>query len=83
MVQNFLQPKGSLNTKVDVSGLEQQLAKMFSAPQSETQPDPLRETVNEIVKTKLLNPVEVPKYTTLNDVLSANKGDKLGVFADF
>ena len=83
MAQNFLQPKGSINTKVDVSGLEQQLAKMFSAPQTETQPDPLRETVNEIVKTKLLNPVEVPKYTTLNDVLSANKGDKLGVFADF
>lgn len=46
------------------------------------EPD-LRETVTELVKTQLTNPVDVPQFTTIQDILDAKKGDKLGVFAEY
>ena len=30
-----------------------------------------------------MNNIDVPQYTTINDVLNANKGDRLSTFADF
>lgn len=90
MTNSFIQPKGSLKTQVDTRELQHQLAKMFANQQLQGQAqaqaealDPMRQTVNDLLKNKLLQEIKMPKYTTLNDVLSANKGDKLGVFADF
>lgn len=90
MTQNFIQPKGSLKTQVDISNMMQDWAKNIAQNQLQNQAqaqaeavDPMRQTVNDLLKNKLLESVEMPKYTTLNDVLSANKGDKLGVFAEF
>lgn len=51
--------------------------------QAEPQGDNTRETLNELIKNSLITPVEVPKYTTINDVLNAQKGDKLNAFSDF
>ena len=87
MTQNFIQPKGSLNTQVDVSGLQNQLAQMFAKQQLQGQADnnqdALRQTVNEIVKSKLLNTVETPQYTTIQDIFNAPKGSRLNSFAEF
>ena len=45
--------------------------------------DPLRQSVNDYLKNKLLAEVEMPKYTTIQDVFKAPKNDKLGTFAEF
>ncbi|MBQ1769121.1 MAG: M23 family metallopeptidase [Turicibacter sp.] len=80
---NMLKPKGTLGIQDAnaIKDLQNQLA--MQQIQQEQPTDPLRETVAEIIKTKLLNPVEVPKYTTLSDVLNAEKGKGLKTFADF
>ena len=80
---NMLKPKGTLGIQDAnaIKDLQNQLA--MQQIQQEQLTDPLRETVAEIIKTKLLNPVEVPKYTTLSDVLNAEKGKGLKTFADF
>lgn len=51
--------------------------------QAENNEDATRETLNELVKKSLLNPVEVPRYTTIQDVLNASKGEKLTAFTKF
>lgn len=85
MAQSFIQPKGMLKPQIGIEDLQKQYAQIFAKPQEQEQPqeDALRATVNELVKNNLMNQVEVPKYTTLSDVLGAGKGDKLGAFADF
>jgi hypothetical protein len=45
--------------------------------------DPLRQSVNDLLKSKIMNSIDIPQYTTINDVLNANKGDRLSTFADF
>lgn len=90
MVQNFIQPKGSLKTQVDTSNLQSQLAQMFADKQLQAQAqaqaetvDPLRQSVNDLLKSKIMNSIDVPQYTTIKDVLNANKGDRLSTLADF
>lgn len=85
MAQSFIQPKGMLKPQIGIEDLQKQYAQIFAKPQEQEQPqeDALRATVNELVKNNLVKQVEVPKYTTLNDILGAGKGDKLGAFADF
>lgn len=85
MVQSFIQPKGTLKPQTNIEDLQKQYAQLISKPQTQEQQetDTLRQTVNDLVKKSLLNPVEVPKYTTLGDVLGAKKGSKLNAFADF
>ena len=85
MVQSFIQPKGTLKPQTGIEDLQKQYAQLFVKPQAQEQQetDTLRQTVNDLVKSRLLNPVEVPKYTTLSDVLGAEKGSKLNAFADF
>lgn len=43
----------------------------------------LRTTVEDIVKTKLLTPVNVPKFTTVQDILDAQKGQRLETFGKY
>lgn len=86
MTQNFIQPKGSLNTQVNVNGLQNQLAQMFANQQVQGQQqaeEPLRQTVNDLVKSKLIKEIQVPKFTTIQDIFNAQKGDKLNTFADY
>ena len=85
MVQSFIQPKGTLKPQTNIEDLQKQYAQLISKPQTQEQQetDTLRQTVNDLVKKSLLNPVEIPKYTTLGDVLGAEKGSKLNAFADF
>lgn len=90
MTQNFIQPKGSLNTQVNVNGLQNQLAQMFAnqqlqgqAQQQAAESDPLRQTVNDLVKSKLMQQVEMPRFTTIQDILNAQKGDKLETFGKY
>lgn len=87
MAQNFIQPKGSLKTQVDTSGLQQQLAQMFANQQLQGQAqtqavDPMRQTVNELLKTKLM-PVEMPQYATIQDIFKAPKGEKINKLGEF
>lgn len=66
--------------------LMQQIAQNSVTPASVTNKQDQEElmgTVNNIIRNKLLTPIETPKYTTLQDIFDAQKGDKLGVFADF
>lgn len=86
MAQNFIQPKGSLNTQVNVNGLQNQLAQMFANQQVQGQQqaeDPLRQTVNDLVKNKLLKEVQVPKFTTIQDIVNAPTGTRLEKFAEY
>lgn len=86
-LMNIPQPKENPK-KPDIRGAEglmndianQYIDEQKAAKQKEQ--DEFRTSVNDFIKSKLL-PIEVPKYTELKDVLSAEKGDKLGVFADF
>lgn len=88
MTQSFIQPKGSLNTQVDVSGLQNQLAQMFANQQLQgqaqaTEQDPLRQTVNNLVKNKLMQDIEIPRFTTIQDIVNAPQGSKLETFGKF
>ena len=87
MAQNFIQPKGSLNTQVDISNLQNQLAQMFASQQpqghvTQNAIDPTRQTVNQLIQEKLL-PVEMPKFTTIQDIFKAPKGEKLNTFGQY
>lgn len=90
MTQSFIQPKGSLNTQVNVNGLQNQLAQMFAnqqlqgqAQQQAAEQDPLRQTVNELVKNKLMQNIEVPRFTTIQDIVNARQGSKLETFGKY
>jgi hypothetical protein len=45
--------------------------------------DPMRQTVNDLLKNKLLNNIEVPRFTTVQDILDAPKGSKLETFGKY
>lgn len=45
--------------------------------------DPMRQTVNDLLKNKLLQEIEMPKYTTIQDILNAPKGNKLETFGKY
>ena len=86
MTQSFLQPKGMLKPQIGIEDLTKQYAQIFSKPQAQEQTEstnPMRQTLNDYFTKIMANQITMPKYTTLSDVLGANKGDKLGVFADF
>ena len=86
MTQNFIQPKGTLNTQTNVDDLTKQYAQMFANNQLQGQvqdTNPLRQTVNDLLQSKLLKEIEMPKYTTIQDIFNAQKGDKLNTFAEF
>lgn len=90
MTQNFIQPKGSLKTQIDTSGLQSQLAQMFANQQLQGQvqqqaeaADPMRQTVQDYLSNKMLQEIEMPKYTTIQDVLGAQKGEKFNTFLNF
>lgn len=74
-------------TQAQTNQLMQQMAQNAANQQlqAQTQPDEnlTRQTVNELVKSSLLNPVEIPRYTTIKDVLDAPKGERLTTFTEF
>ena len=85
MTQSFLQPKGMLKPQIGIEDLTKQYAQIFSKPQAQEQTEstnPMRQTLNDYFTKIMANQITMPKYTTLSDVLGANKGDKLGVFAE-
>ena len=51
--------------------------------QQQAEPDEMRNTVNELIKNTLVNPVQMPKYTTIQDIFNAPKGEKLSTFSEF
>lgn len=89
MAMNFIAAKGNLKPQQDVQQAMQDWANFLAqnktneATQQAEQKDPLRETINEIVLKKLSAPIEMPKYTTLQDVFNAQKGDKLNTFGEY
>lgn len=87
MTQSFIQPKGTLKPQIDVSNLMQNWANNIAQEQvqgKEAKPDPIRETVNELVKSNLLNKIEIPKpYTTIQDVFNANNGDRFKALGEW
>jgi len=77
-------------TNTQNNQIVQQLAQNAAAQQLQAQnnaqaesADPMRQTVNDLLKNKLLSEVEMPKYTTIQDILNAPQGEKLNVFVDF
>lgn len=70
-----------------VNAVVQQIAQNTAAQQSQqpqaSEQDNMRITVNDLIKNSLINPVEIPRYTTIKDVLNAPKGEKLSSFVDF
>lgn len=86
---NFIAAKGNLKPQQDVQQAMQEWANFLAqnktneVTQQAEQKDPLRETINEIVLKKLSAPIEMPKYTTLQDVFNAQKGDKLNTFGEY
>lgn len=87
MTQSFIQPKGSLNTKVDTSNLQNQLAQMFANQQlqnqANNQPDEVRQSLNDLIKSKLM-PVEVPQQVTIKDLIKAgNTPEGMKLLGDY
>ena len=70
-----------------VNAVVQQIAQNTAAQQLQqpqaSEQDNMRITVNDLIKNSLINPVEIPRYTTIKDVLNAPKGEKLSSFVDF
>lgn len=85
MTQNFLQPKGMLKPQIGIEDLTKQYAQIFTKPQAQEQTqDPLRQTVQELVKNNLMNQIEIPKpYTTIQEVFNANNGDRFKALGEW
>lgn len=74
------------NQNTQQAQIVQQLAQNAANQQLQQQAEPvddMRTTVNDLIKNSLITPVEMPKYTTIQDVLSAPKGSKFDTFLDF
>ena len=81
---NFLAAKGSLKPQTDVSNIAQDWAKMIAQGNNqETPKNPMRETVNDLINSTLLKEVEMPRFTTIQDIFNAQKGDKLNTFGEY
>ena len=88
MTQSFIQPKGTLKPQTNIEDIQKQYAQLVSQPQAQpetkTEQDMLRQTVNDLVKSALMNPVEIPKpYKTIQDVFNANNGDRFKALGDW
>ena len=89
MVQNFLQPRGSLKTQTNIDDIKKQYAQMFANQQLQQQEqarveagNPLRQTVNDLLQSKLL-PVEIPQYATIQDIIGTPKGNRAEAFGRY
>lgn len=88
MTQSFIQPKGTLKPQTNIEDIQKQYAQLVSQPQAQPETkkeqDMLRQTVNDLVKSALMNPVEIPKpYKTIQDVFNANNGDRFKALGDW
>ena len=88
MTQSFIQPKGTLKPQTNIEDIQKQYAQLVSQPQAQPETkkeqDVLRQTVNDLVKSALMNPVEIPKpYKTIQDVFNANNGDRFKALGDW
>ena len=88
MTQSFIQPKGTLKPQIGLEDLQKQYAQAFITPQvqaqaTETQPDAMRKTVQDYLNNKLMQEIEVPKFTTIQDIFNAHKGEKLNAFGSY
>jgi hypothetical protein len=84
MSMNFLAAKGSLKPQTDVSNIAQDWAKMIAQGNNqETPKNPMRETVNDLINSTLLKEVEMPRFTTIQDIFNADKGNKLNTFGEY
>ena len=88
MTQSFIQPKGTLKPQTNIEDIQKQYAQLISQPQAQPETkkeqDMLRQTVNDLVKSALMNPVEIPKpYKTIQDVFNANNGDRFKALGDW
>ena len=88
MTQSFIQPKGTLKPQTNIEDIQKQYAQLVSQPQAQPaeqkEQDMLRQTVNDLVKSALMNPVEIPKpYKTIQDVFNANNGDRFKALGDW
>lgn len=71
-------------TQAATQQLIQQMAQNTANQQLQNEPEPdLKNTVNEIIKTKILEPVNVPRFTNIQDILNAPKGEKLETFGKY
>ena len=85
VVVNSNQPVMGTNPQV-VKQLQNQIAQNQVNQQLQAnQPseDDLRITVNDLVKNQLLTPVEVPRFTTIQDIVNAQKGNRLEKFGEY
>lgn len=83
---NNTQPQQTQATNQIVQQLAQNAANQQLQNQAQAQAeaiDPMRQTVNDLLKNKLLNTVEMPRFTTVQDILDAPKGSKLETFGKF
>lgn len=79
------QPVTQANNQI-VQQLAQNAANQQLQSQAQAQAeavDPMRQTVNDLLKTKLLNTVEMPRFTTVQDIINAPKGNKLETFGKY
>lgn len=90
MTQSFIQPKGTLPLQTNIGDLQNQYAQLFAnqqlqnqAQQQAAETDPLRQTVNDLVKSKLMQQIEMPQFTTIQDIFKAPKGEKLETFGKY
>lgn len=71
-----------------INQIQQQIAQNQANQQLQNQAvqqneDELRASVNDILKSKLLAPVDVPRFTTIQDIANAQKGERLEKFGEY
>ena len=68
--------------------IQQQIAQNQASQQLQNQAtqqaeDDMRSTVNDLLKSKLLEPVNIPRFTTIQDIANAQKGERLEKFGEY
>lgn len=86
VVNSSKQPQANTQTQQIMQQMAQNAANQQLQQQAQAQAessDSMRQTVKDLLKNKIMSNIDVPQYTTIQDVLNANKGDRLSTFADF
>lgn len=86
MAQNFIGLKGNIQAQTQIPQLQQQIAEAFVNNQLQNAQTPQnnnRATVEDLINSTLTKQIDIPRFTTIQDIVNAPKGEKLKTFGQY
>lgn len=86
MAQNFIGLKGNIQAQTQIPQLQQQIAEAFVNNQLQNVQTPQnnnRATVEDLINSTLTKQIDIPRFTTIQDIVNAPKGEKLKTFGEY